>query len=156
MAKCKKYEEGGKVYKDPEDIVADIERRQNKEDLELPIRVGNAMVSRLKDAANVGPMAAKAVANKVKEDLTGGAYTGARLNMPSNTRLGKLSAADTRLLNKFDENKRQSDTGAELYERKGKTSDFIGKYKKGGVVKSSASKRADGCAVRGKTKGRMV
>lgn len=30
-------------------------------------------------------------------------------------------------------------------------------YKKGGKVKlSSASKRADGCAIRGKTKGRMV
>lgn len=28
--------------------------------------------------------------------------------------------------------------------------------KKGGSVKSSASKRADGCAQRGKTKGRMV
>ena len=30
------------------------------------------------------------------------------------------------------------------------------KFKKGGAVKSSASKRADGCAVKGKTKGRMV
>ena len=29
-------------------------------------------------------------------------------------------------------------------------------FKKGGRVKSSASKRADGCAQRGKTKGRMV
>lgn len=29
-------------------------------------------------------------------------------------------------------------------------------YKKGGSVKSSASKRADGCAMRGKTRGRMV
>jgi hypothetical protein len=29
-------------------------------------------------------------------------------------------------------------------------------YKKGGKVKSSASKRADGCCVKGKTKGRMV
>jgi hypothetical protein len=28
--------------------------------------------------------------------------------------------------------------------------------KKGGMVKSSASKRADGCAVRGKTRGKMV
>jgi hypothetical protein len=28
-------------------------------------------------------------------------------------------------------------------------------YKKGGVV-SSASKRADGCAIKGKTKGRMI
>jgi hypothetical protein len=29
-------------------------------------------------------------------------------------------------------------------------------YKAGGTVKSSASKRADGCAIKGKTKGRMV
>jgi len=29
-------------------------------------------------------------------------------------------------------------------------------FKRGGVVKSSASKRADGCAQRGKTKGKMV
>lgn len=28
--------------------------------------------------------------------------------------------------------------------------------KKGGMVKSSVSKRADGCCVKGKTKGRMV
>lgn len=28
--------------------------------------------------------------------------------------------------------------------------------KKGGSVKSSASKRADGCAIKGKTRGRMV
>jgi hypothetical protein len=27
---------------------------------------------------------------------------------------------------------------------------------KGGIVKSSASKRADGCAIKGKTKGRIV
>ena len=32
----------------------------------------------------------------------------------------------------------------------------IGKYKKGGSVKSSASKRADGCATKGKTRGKMV
>jgi hypothetical protein len=31
-----------------------------------------------------------------------------------------------------------------------------GPFKKGGIVKSSASKRADGVAVKGKTKGRMV
>jgi len=32
----------------------------------------------------------------------------------------------------------------------------ITSYKSGGTVKSSASRRADGCAIRGKTKGRMV
>ena len=31
-----------------------------------------------------------------------------------------------------------------------------GVFKKGGAVKSSASKRADGCAVRGKTRGKFV
>jgi hypothetical protein len=31
-----------------------------------------------------------------------------------------------------------------------------GVFKKGGAVKSSASKRADGCAVKGKTRGKMV
>lgn len=30
------------------------------------------------------------------------------------------------------------------------------KMRKGGMVKSSASRRADGCAVRGKTKGRVL
>jgi hypothetical protein len=39
----------------------------------------------------------------------------------------------------------------DLREKAGITS-----YKSGGAVKSSASRRADGCAVRGKTKGRMV
>ena len=32
----------------------------------------------------------------------------------------------------------------------------ITRYQAGGSVKSSASKRADGCAIRGKTRGRMV
>jgi len=32
----------------------------------------------------------------------------------------------------------------------------VSAMKKGGMVKSSASKRADGCATKGKTKGRMV
>ena len=34
--------------------------------------------------------------------------------------------------------------------------DRVVKKAKGGKVKSSASKRADGCAVRGKTRGKMV
>lgn len=41
--------------------------------------------------------------------------------------------------------------------RKGKVKRYADEgYKKGGKVKSSASKRADGCAVKGKTKGRFV
>jgi hypothetical protein len=40
-------------------------------------------------------------------------------------------------------------------ESSGTTNDYGDPYKKGGMV-SSASKRADGCAQRGKTRGRMV
>lgn len=114
VKKVKKYEVGGTVSRDPEEIVADIERRQNKEDLELPMRVGRAMVSRLKDAANVGPMAAKAVGSAFKKSASE-----RKINTGENTN----PAGDT--------------------------------YKKGGKV-SSASKRADGCATKGKTKGRFV
>ena len=127
----KKYAQGGEL---PQDLTDRLAREENEADRDLvmaPVRAG--------------VKAGKAVAEKLKKDMTGGAYTGARLNMPSNTRLGKLSAADTRLLNKEDARKKNP------YETEKES-----EYKKGGVVKSSASKRADGCAQRGKTKGRMV
>lgn len=50
-----------------------------------------------------------------------------------------------------DYNSRSGDSGNTSYKRGGKVS----KHAKGGSVKSSASKRADGCAVRGKTKGKI-
>ena len=112
----------------PQDLVDRLAREKNKEDRDLV----------------AAPL--RALRDKVKEDLTGGAFVGSRLNMPSNTRLGKLSAADTRLLNKTDAMKKNP------YESE-KESEYG--FKKGGKV-SSASKRADGCAVKGKTRGRMV
>jgi hypothetical protein len=127
----KKYAQGGEL---PQAMVDRMAREENEADRELimgPVRAG--------------VKAGKAVAEKLKKDMTGGAYTGSRLNMPSNTRLGKLSAADTRLLNKTDAMKKNP------YETERESG-----YKKGGSVKSSASKRADGCAQRGKTRGRMV
>jgi hypothetical protein len=113
----------------PQAMVDRMAREENEETREL-----------IMAPARAGVRAGKAVAEKVKKDLTGGAFTGARLNMPSNTRLGKLSAADTRLLNKTDAMKKNP------YE----TEEDMG-MKKGGKV-SSASKRADGCAIRGKTR----
>jgi hypothetical protein len=111
------------MAKSPDQIVADIDRQQNEEDLDLIPRAGRM----LKD--------------KLNEDLTGGAYVGSRLNMPSNTRLGKMSAGDTALLNKYD----RSAEGAMAKAKR----DYG--MKKGGKVKS-ASARADGCCIRGKTK----
>ena len=42
-----------------------------------------------------------------------------------------------------------------MEERRSKAFDDMSSYKKGGKV-SSASKRADGCITKGKTKGRMI
>ena len=41
-------------------------------------------------------------------------------------------------------------------ERNAKVQRESGSFKKGGAVRSSASRRADGCATRGKTRGKMV
>jgi hypothetical protein len=174
----KKYAEGGEL---PQAMVDRMAREENEETRELimaPVRAG--------------VRAGKAVAEKLKKDLTGGAATGARLNMPSNTRLGKLSAADTRLLNKTDAMKKnQYGTEKESeYKKGGSISKAVmqkaGFYDKGKTEKQrqdivkkvttkpqrvaivekafstknmshggkvgSASKRADGCAIRGKTR----
>lgn len=126
----KKYAEGGEL---PQDLTDRLAREKNKEDRELVM-----------GPARAAGKAAKMVGDKLKEDLTGGAYVGSRLNMPSNTRLGKLNARDTRLLNKTDAMKKNPYETEKEFE-----------YKKGGMVRSSASKRADGCATKGKTKGKI-
>jgi hypothetical protein len=72
------------------------------------------------------PRAGRMLRDKINEDLTGGAYVGNRLDVKKDAT--KNSEKAMRILGKA----------------------------KGGAIKSSASKRADGCAIRGKTKGRMV
>jgi hypothetical protein len=125
------------MAKSPDQIVAEIDRKQNEEDRDLIPRAGRMLKA------------------KLNEDLTGGAATGARLNM------GKLpgKSADKQLdLKGYDATEKRN---AAAYLRKG-FSDSDAKemskqkaMKAGGKV-SSASKRADGCAIKGKTKGRMV
>jgi hypothetical protein len=41
-------------------------------------------------------------------------------------------------------------------EKKQKSQNEVKQVKKGGMIKSSASKRADGCCQRGKTRGKIV
>ena len=121
----------------PQDLVDRLAREKNKEDRELV----------------AAPL--RALRDKVKEDLTGGAATGARLNMG---RLpGEAAAKKLGMEKDTDIEKRN----AAAYLRKG-YSDSDAKsmskqkaMKSGGMV-GSASKRADGCAIKGKTRGRMV
>jgi hypothetical protein len=113
--------------KSPDKIVADIDRQQNEEDLDLIPRAG------------------RMVKEKLKKDLTGGAYVGNKLNMgntPSKKQreieIEDRSSADMHMLDAMTPAQRK------LWSE--------GKYlAKGGSVKS-ASSRADGCAVRGKTR----
>jgi hypothetical protein len=123
------------MAKSPDQIVADIDRRQNEEDRDLIPRAGRMLKA------------------KLDEDLTGGAYTGSRLNMPSNTRLGKMSPSDTRLYNDSMAKINLDRKMEALSGKKSKTDSMVEKFgmKSGGKV-SSASKRADGCAIRGKTR----
>jgi hypothetical protein len=106
----------------------------------------------------------------------GDAYVGSRLNMPSNTRFGKLSPKDTRSLNESDSSEYGKELAAARKEgivpkmtkeaRLGitsKASDTMpgSEYKKGGSVKKMASggsfrASANGVASKGKTKGTMV
>ena len=93
----------------------------------------------------------RALKNKVKEDLTGGASTSPRLNMGKLP--GKAAAEKLGMQDSSDTEKRN----AAAYLRKGYSDDDAKDmakqkaYKSGGSV-SSASKRADGCAIRGKTR----
>jgi hypothetical protein len=127
--------------KSPDEIVADIDRRQNEEDKDLIPRAGRMLKE------------------KLGKDLTGGAYVGTRLNMPSNTRFGKMSPSDTKLLNDYDARDIQGNltkkTDRDMEERRTALEKEAKGMKKGGMV-SSASKRADGCAIKGKTRGKMV
>jgi hypothetical protein len=137
----KKYAEGGEL---PQDLTDQLAREKNKEDRDLvmaPVRAG--------------VKAGKAVAEKLKKDLTGGAATGVRLNMGKLP--GKAAAEKLGMKDASDTEKRN----AAAYLRKGYMDEDARDmakqkaFKSGGSV-SSASKRADGCATKGKTKGRMV
>ena len=77
----------------------------------------------------------------------------------------KKPAARTAAQERGDTNKIRSAMGMRSLEQESADDEKIASatgvrpvsaMKKGGVVKSSASKRADGCATKGKTKGRMV
>jgi hypothetical protein len=128
--KSKRYAEGGEL---PQAMVDRMARKENEETRELVAK----------------PL--RALKNKVKEDLTGGASTNPRLNM------GKLpgEAAAKKLGMEKDTDVEKRSAAALL--RKGYSDDDAKDmakqkaFKSGGKV-SSASKRADGCAIRGKTR----
>ena len=119
------------MAKTPDEIVADIDRQQNAEDLDLVPRAGRML------------------RDKLNEDLTGGAYVGNKLNVGKDrgSRLGRASKADSDMIMRQD--------AASGMNRNPRMGGLAFGMKSGGKV-SSASTRADGCCVKGKTKGKMV
>jgi hypothetical protein len=118
---------------DPDKLVADIDRQQNEEDL------ANL------DKYVVSP--AKAAYKKVKEGIMGTDEQNARAQALED----RIAAKDKDSAQaKYQSLMR---AGMEMLGRKKSKDEGM---KKGGSVKSSASKRADGCAQRGKTKGRII
>ena len=138
MAKYKKYAEGGEL---PQEMVDRMAREENESDRELI----------------AGPL--RKLKNKVQENLKQGEKEHQAPKPRMN--LGKLSgrAADKKLdLTGYDDIEKNN---AAVLLRKG-FSDEDAKdmakqkaFKSGGSVKSSASRRGDGCAQRGKTRGTM-
>ena len=113
--------------KSPDQIVAENDRLQNEEDLDLIPRAGRM----LKD--------------KLEKDLTGGAYVGNKLNM-GNTPAKKQREIEIEDRSSSDMHMLDAMTPAQrkLWSE--------GKFlAKGGKIKS-ASSRADGCCIRGKTR----
>ena len=134
----KKYAEGGEL---PQDLVDRLARKSNKEDRDLVMEPVRA--------------AKKAIEKNLEEGSKEHQAPKPRMN------LGKLpgKAADKKLdLKGYDDIEKNN---AAIFLRKGFSDEDAKEmakqkaFKSGGSV-SSASKRADGCATKGKTRGKIV
>jgi hypothetical protein len=119
--------------KSPDQIVADIDRRQNEEDRDLIPRIGR----KLKDVGRY-------VKDKV---LISDTEAVRQYDEAKKKQRQEKDAADQEAQQK----KMRNAIGADEIERAMREGKPVSKAK-GGMVKSSASKRADGCAIRGKTR----
>jgi hypothetical protein len=86
-----------------------------------------------------------------------------RLNMGKAFLKSEKEADRYDLQKSIDEKRLAEELKVSPKERKAKPENYskeatenLDLFKKGGAVKSSASRRADGCATKGKTKGRMI
>ena len=119
--------------KSPDQIVADIDRKQNEEDRDLIPRIGR----KLKDVGRY-------VKDKV---LISDTEAVRQYDEAKKKQRQEKDAADQEAQQK----KMRNALGADEIERAMREGKPVSKAK-GGMIKSSASKRADGCAIRGKTR----
>lgn len=143
--KKRKYESGGSVEK------AGLEEIQKYKDQYSGPKRKPLPSETIKEDKN-----AKAINESVK-DVIGGAATAGPVGMlGSLAKRLKDNVMGTEAQNAAADAREKARARANPTGNEAKFRDFIGaEYKKGGKV-SSASRRADGCAQRGKTRGRMV
>ena len=135
------------MAKSPDQIVAEIDRRQNEEDRDLIPRAGRVLLGAA-DSAGQAIRGAAGKAFKAGKDF-GMTIAGNDSDQSKLKRMGLREGSE------------DYEKGLKTLEnnRKKLPSEMTKKHplemKSGGKV-SSASKRADGCCVKGKTKGRIV
>ena len=136
MAKPKKYESGG---------LSEAEKYEDKSSKRKPLPSET-----IKENEN-----AKATNESIKDVIVGG-IAGAPGAIASLGKRAYENVMGTKAQNEAADAREKARARANPSGPEAKFRDAIGaEYKKGGKV-SSASKRADGCAVRGKTKGRYL
>ena len=136
MAKCKKFGEGTLVEDTPDEIVAKIDRKQNKEDRELVTKPARAIAGAAKQMYD-------AATGKGAKDVEPKRYT---KEYADSATIGPATDAVRTPVGGVDAEMRPLNMGKKS--KAYKASDF----KSGGQARSSASARADGCAIRGKTR----
>jgi hypothetical protein len=121
------------MEKSPDQIVADIDRKQNEEDKDLIPRAGRMIKEKFMELMTSKP--------KDQESI--------RVDRSPKYSDSQMASTRKQIEERAKASKPELDKASEDYDKAiGKTK---GK-KAGGMIKSSASKRADGCAIRGKTR----
>jgi hypothetical protein len=143
MKKVKKYEVGG---------LADYEREPDEQDRKIQEGAMAEYTDRKeKEAIMAKPLAKASFKEAFADARAAGDKTFEYIGKKYSTEMAKPKASSfADKAKKAGFTSAETKGGAALMTRKDRA------YKAGGTVKSSASKRADGCAVRGKTRGRMV
>jgi hypothetical protein len=155
--KAKRYAEGGEL---PQDLVDRLARESNKSDKELVTKPARAVAegvrSMYRAATGKDPKTgekSKPFQPRTYVDFDGGHTPSETVQSPVGGKPGDGSA-NMRSLNMGKKSKASSTADYKKYDEERGT--MTNKdFKKGGSV-SSASKRGDGCAIKGKTRGRMV
>jgi hypothetical protein len=139
--------------KSPDQIVADIDRKQNEEDLgnlnKYIVEPVKKAGKRLYENVMGTPEQNKAAQERMDEAAKKKDRESIRVDRSPKYANSQMESTRKQLDDQAKAFKLERDKASEDYDK------AIGKAKgkkAGGVIKSSASKRADGCAIRGKTR----